>query len=130
MTLPPAIPQEAVIECYKSNPDMTPQKWVIWACDCAERALPVFEARYPDDARPRQALDAARAWVTNPTKANRQATYDAAYAADAAAYAAHAAADAAAHAAHAAADAAYAAYAARATENLWQTVRLMEIYHA
>ncbi|MGY3608463.1 MULTISPECIES: putative immunity protein [unclassified Bradyrhizobium] len=34
-----------------------------WAADCAERALPVFEARAPNDARPRQAIDAARAFA-------------------------------------------------------------------
>lgn len=34
-----------------------------WAADCAERALPYFESKYPADARPRQAIDACRAWV-------------------------------------------------------------------
>jgi len=35
----------------------------IWACDCAERVLPYFEAKYPQDHRPRRALEAGRAWV-------------------------------------------------------------------
>jgi hypothetical protein len=35
----------------------------IWAADCAERALPYFEERYPEDTRPREAIDALRAWV-------------------------------------------------------------------
>jgi Imm-5 like putative immunity protein len=35
----------------------------IWACDCAERALPYFENRYPQDDRPRLAIEAGRAWV-------------------------------------------------------------------
>ena len=35
----------------------------IWAADCAERALPYFEKRCPEDDRPRKAIDAARAWV-------------------------------------------------------------------
>ncbi len=35
----------------------------IWAVDCAERVLPYFEANYPDDHRPRNALIALRAWI-------------------------------------------------------------------
>ena len=35
----------------------------IWAADCAERVLPFFEAEFPDDARPREAIEACRAWV-------------------------------------------------------------------
>lgn len=34
-----------------------------WAADCAERVLPLFEAVEPDDARPREAVAAARAWA-------------------------------------------------------------------
>lgn len=33
-----------------------------WAADCAERALPVFEAWNPADTRPRRALDVLHAW--------------------------------------------------------------------
>jgi hypothetical protein len=36
---------------------------VTWACDCAERTLPYFEKKYPDDKRPRHAIKAARTWV-------------------------------------------------------------------
>jgi hypothetical protein len=36
----------------------------IWAADCAGRALPYFEVQYPDDDRPRKAIEALRAWVT------------------------------------------------------------------
>ena len=35
----------------------------IWACDCAERVLPNFERKYPDDDRPRRAIEAGRAWA-------------------------------------------------------------------
>ncbi|MGZ4934694.1 MAG: putative immunity protein [Halobacteriota archaeon] len=35
----------------------------IWACDCVERVLPYFEENYPEDTRPRRALEAGRAWV-------------------------------------------------------------------
>ena len=36
---------------------------VLWATDCAERALSYFEEKYPEDNRPRNALEAGRAWV-------------------------------------------------------------------
>ena len=32
----------------------------LFACDCAERVLPLFEAEFPDDNRPRQAIETAR----------------------------------------------------------------------
>jgi hypothetical protein len=35
----------------------------LWAADCASHVLPLFEAARPDDGRPRQAIDAARAWA-------------------------------------------------------------------
>lgn len=34
-----------------------------WAADCAEHVLYLFEAAQPADARPRQAIEQARAWV-------------------------------------------------------------------
>ncbi len=34
-----------------------------WAADCAERALPAFETRFPRDERPRRAIEAARKWA-------------------------------------------------------------------
>jgi hypothetical protein len=35
----------------------------LWAADCAEHVLPLFERVRPDDPRPRQAIELARAWV-------------------------------------------------------------------
>jgi len=35
----------------------------VWACDCAERALPYFERKYPKDDRPRRAIEAGRAFA-------------------------------------------------------------------
>ncbi|HEX8496002.1 MAG TPA: hypothetical protein VF661_02310, partial [Actinomycetales bacterium] len=35
----------------------------LWAASCAEHVLPLFEDARPGDARPRQAIEAARAWV-------------------------------------------------------------------
>ena len=34
-----------------------------WAAACAEHVLPLFEAAQPDDPRPRQAIEAVRAWT-------------------------------------------------------------------
>ena len=34
----------------------------VWAADCAERVLPLFEADVPDDGRPRDAIERARAF--------------------------------------------------------------------
>jgi len=34
-----------------------------WALDCAERVLPFFESKYPEDHRPRVAIETGRAWV-------------------------------------------------------------------
>lgn len=33
-----------------------------WAADCAERVLPLFEEKRPEDDRPRKAIEALRAW--------------------------------------------------------------------
>ena len=93
---------------------------------CAEKVIGIFESKYPDDKRPRLAIEATKEFIKNPTDENKQrckeAAYaaNAAYAADVAAYAANAAdvaayaADVAAYAAdYAAAAADYAAAAAK-----------------
>src|SRR5258705_9368876 len=35
----------------------------IWAIDCAERVMPNFEEKYPEDQRPRQAIETLQAWI-------------------------------------------------------------------
>lgn len=48
------------------NRDLTMQQRMalaVWAADCAERVLDVFERAMPDDSRPRDAVVATRAWV-------------------------------------------------------------------
>lgn len=40
----------------------------LWAASCAEHVLPLFESARPGDARPRDAVDAARAWVRGELK--------------------------------------------------------------
>ena len=36
---------------------------VLWVIDCADRILTIFEEKYPQDKRPREALDIAKAWA-------------------------------------------------------------------
>lgn len=36
----------------------------LWAADCAEHVLHLFESVVPDDPRPRRAIEHARGWVT------------------------------------------------------------------
>jgi hypothetical protein len=90
---------------------------VQWAAECAKRVLRHYEDRYPEDKRPREAIQAALKWAKDPTEANRNAAYAAYAAAATAASSAFAGASAAyASAAYAAAsDAAYAAAYAYAT---------------
>ena len=84
----------------------------LYAADCAERVVSLYEKDYPTDTRPRKAIQAARDFANGKITAEElNAAYDAAYdaTAAAAAYAAYAAAAYAAYAAAAAADAAAAA---------------------
>ena len=54
--------------------DLTEQEQRLIAADFAERVLPLFEAEYPDDDRPRKSIDAARAYARGEiTKAQRDA---------------------------------------------------------
>jgi Imm-5 like putative immunity protein len=69
----------------------------IWAADCAEHVLPLFEASRPLDDRPRRAIETARAWAAGEISVGAART---------AAFAAHAAARDAADAAREAARAA------------------------
>jgi hypothetical protein len=41
---------------------------VLWTIDCAERVLPIFENKYPQDKRPRKAIEAAKAWAQGKIK--------------------------------------------------------------
>ena len=77
-----------------------------FTCDCAERVLPLFEKKYPDDQRPRQAIEIARLFAAG--KATAQEL------------------DAASDAARAAASDA-ASDAARAAERTWQSQHLQDM---
>ena len=102
--------------CYRSMKIVKAYKWtamdsVNFAIYAAEQVVKIYEDKYPNDSRPRDAIKAAKAYLKNPTaRAAADAAYAAARAAARAARAAaYAAAYAAARAARAAADAAYAA---------------------
>jgi hypothetical protein len=102
-------------KCKSIANAMTHMQRVQWAVLCAESVLSIYESKYPNDNRPRAAIEAAKAWMNNPSEENRIVA-DAAYAAaDAAANAAYAAAaanvaDAVVYAADAASYAAYAVF--------------------
>lgn len=94
----------------------------LWAADCAERVLTLFEQVHPTDDRPRLAIEAARAWASGQLpmteagaaasaahKAAREAEHPAARSAARAAGHAAATAQVVTHAPHAAAYAAKAA---------------------
>jgi hypothetical protein len=108
-------------------------RWVIVRClnkeenvklaiFCAKEVLPIFEAKFPDDKRPRKAIKAAIAWCKKPCEETHSVTANAAVAAYAAAddaYAASTYAAAANATANAAAAAATAASAASATDDAY-----------
>lgn len=54
----------------------------LWVADCAERVLPLFEAKAPGDARPREAIAGIRAFARGETpKGQLRPLFRAAYAA-------------------------------------------------
>jgi hypothetical protein len=90
----------------------TKDECIRYAIYAAEKVIKIYEDRYPDDSRPRDAINAAKKYLKNPSDAAAYAASNAAYAAsDAAVYATRAASDAAAYVARAAYAASYAAYA-------------------
>jgi hypothetical protein len=81
-----------------------PEEQASLAIQCAEKVLFIFEEKYPEDKRPRKAIEAAKKYLADPTEENKVASKTASKAANAAAYAANAASYAASYAADAAAD--------------------------
>lgn len=100
----------------------------LFAADCAEHVLHIFESQYPNDDRPRKAIEAARRFASGGIggdeleQARRAAANAAANAADAA-YAAYAAANAAAYAA----DTYAAVRRTQTVERKWQVQHLAEM---
>lgn len=133
------------IEHAKRLDEQDHRLMAIWASDCAEHVLPYFEEMYPEDDRPRKAIEAARAWMRGDLSmvdarkaalashaAARDADHAAARAAARAAGHAAATAHVADHARHAGAYAVKAATAAEITDDAadaerdWQYRRLPE----
>jgi len=116
----------------------------LWAADCAEHELSYFDEQYPEDDRPRKAIEAARAWAGGKIQvgeargaalashaAAREIDHTASRATARAAGHAAATAHVAGHAPHAAAYAVKAAVAARknggaTAEREWQYRHLPE----
>ena len=71
------------------------------AIECAKHVLKIFEKKYPKDKRPRKAIEAASAWLENPSEKTRADAADAA--------------------------AAYAAVDARSKERKWQANMLRRV---
>ena len=93
------------------------KKYVQEAIASAESYIDIWEKAYPEDKRPREAIEAAKACLANPTEATRKASYAAYADAHSAAYGIYEGRDdvefkrtPASDAAARAADAAYAAY--------------------
>jgi hypothetical protein len=84
-----------LIELMIATSDIEKIKWANWlivrvmdrkqriryAVFAAELALPIFEKKYPEDKRPRNAIEAAKKCLENDTEENREAAYYAAYSA-------------------------------------------------
>lgn len=51
---------ERVVELVRKTYHKT---LAIWAIDCAERVMPYFEEKYPEDCRPRVAIEALQKWI-------------------------------------------------------------------
>ena len=45
---------ERIVELVKKT---DPKTLAVWAIDCAERVLPYFKEKYPEDHRPRNAIE-------------------------------------------------------------------------
>jgi hypothetical protein len=101
--------------------------FVEFAIVCAKRVLPNFEKSFPDDKRPRAAIEAAEAWLKEPTEENMkkaEKTAEAAWSAESAARSAESAARSAWSAARSAESAARSAWSA---EEKWQRRQLKTI---
>ena len=72
---------------------ITYKQYVSYAVFAAEQVIEIYEKKYPNDKRPRTAIEAAKKCIAAPTKKNKAAAYTAAAAAADAAAAAAAAYD-------------------------------------
>ena len=103
---------------------MTRQQYLQYAIYAAEQVIELFEKQYPNDKRPRLAIEAARKCITDNSRAARDAARAAGAAARDAAWAA--ARDAARDAGAAARDAAWAAGAAMLNKIITYGIELLK----
>jgi hypothetical protein len=85
--------EQAVTEILKTNHDHK-QHWSNWlishslskmdriryAVYAAEQVIDIFEKKYPKDKRPREAIQAVKRYIKNPTEENKERCKDASYA--------------------------------------------------
>jgi hypothetical protein len=69
--------------CHSEMRVIDARKWqkkdsVAFSIFAAEQVIENFEKKYPDDKRPREAIEAAKKWLAAPTDANASAAYSAA----------------------------------------------------
>ena len=51
---------EELVELVRKTDQKT---LALWAIDCAERVMPYFEETYPQDHRPRHAIETLKTWI-------------------------------------------------------------------
>jgi hypothetical protein len=51
---------ERFVELVKKTEHKT---LAVWAIDCAERVMPYFEDKFPEDKRPRKAIETLQMWI-------------------------------------------------------------------
>jgi hypothetical protein len=56
----PSNKDERIVELVRKTDHRT---LAVWAIDCAERVLPYFEEKYPEDHRPRNAIETLQTWI-------------------------------------------------------------------
>ena len=52
--------EESIVELVGKTGHKT---LAVWAIDCVERVLPYFEGKYPEDNRPRNAIETLQTWT-------------------------------------------------------------------
>src|SRR5262249_62116108 len=76
-------PRLVTVRCGGTLQDADHRLLALWAADCAQHVLHLFEQSQPTDDRPRRAIEQARAWVRGEITMTQART--AAFAANAAA---------------------------------------------
>jgi hypothetical protein len=51
---------ESIVELVKKTDHRT---LALWAIDCVERVMPYFEEKYPEEHRPRKAIETLQKWI-------------------------------------------------------------------